>query len=125
MQDVHTSELAHESAATVTALSLTCFHGNHVSGLLANTEVARVLQYAPACAGLAGSVLEERLNRTEALHWYCAKQHDWQVMWLSIQAASRVDCFLDELLVKYDPQTKRSALSCQKMQAFAPLVNHL
>lgn len=59
-------------------------------------------------AGLAGSVLEERLNRTNAPHWYCAKEvDDWQTVWLSVQSASRPDCFIDELLVYYDNSTGR------------------
>jgi len=116
-------------------------------------------KYAICAAGLAGSVLEERINRTEVSHWYCAKKvDDWQTVWrsrkqarmhaecmypaaispsalfvvfstkhvslhptvrqtltlwwrlqvwLSLQSASRPDCFLDELQVFYDKSTGR------------------
>ncbi len=57
--------------------------------------------------GLAGSVLEARLNRTDVPRFYCSKQHDWEVEWLSVKAASRPDCLLDELTVQYDSETKR------------------
>ena len=59
-------------------------------------------------AGLAGSVLEERLNRTNTPHWYCATEvDDWQTVWLSLQSASRPDCLIDELQVFYDDSTGR------------------
>lgn len=57
--------------------------------------------------GLAGSVLEAKLNRTETPHFYCSKEHDWEVEWLSAKAVSRPDCLLDELSVTYDPVTHR------------------
>ena len=60
-------------------------------------------------AGLAGSVLEARLNRTDTPSWYCSKQHDWEVEWLSVKAVSRPDCLLDELTINYDPDTRRLA----------------
>ena len=64
-------------------------------------------------AGLAGSVLEERLNRTNTPHWYCATEvDDWQTVWLSLQSASRPDCLLDELQVFYDDSTGRCAAQC-------------
>ena len=75
-------------------------------------------------AGLAGSVLEERLNRTNAPHWYCATEvDDWQTVWLSLQSASRPDCLLDELQVFYDDSTGRCAaqyglsVKCLKSEA--------
>ena len=58
-------------------------------------------------SGLAGSVLEAKLNRTDTPHFYCSKHHDWEVEWLSVKAISRPDCLLDELEVKYDPATNR------------------
>ena len=60
-------------------------------------------------AGLAGSVLEAKLNRTDVPKFYCSKEHDWEVEWLSLKAASRPDCLLDELTIQYDPATKRYA----------------
>ena len=57
------------------------------------------------CAGLAGSVLEERLTRTSAPAWYCDLQSDWKVLWLSLTAASRPDCLLDDLQIFFDPDT--------------------
>ena len=69
-----------------------------------------VLSDFVAFAGLAGSVLEERLNRTNTPHWYCAKEvDDWQTVWLSLQSASRPDCLIDELQVFYDDSTGRCA----------------
>lgn len=62
--------------------------------------------------GLAGSVLEAKLDRKETPSWYCSKEHDWEVEWLSLKAASRPDCLLDELTVQYDPDTRRSATAC-------------
>ena len=62
--------------------------------------------------GLAGSVLEAKLDRKETPSWYCSKKHDWEVEWLSLKAASRPDCLLDELTVQYDPATRRSAAVC-------------
>ena len=59
------------------------------------------------CEGLAGSVLEAKLNRTNTPHFYCSKTHDWEVEWLSVKSISRPDCLLDELEVKYDPATNR------------------
>ncbi|KAA6421991.1 MAG: Lecithin:cholesterol acyltransferase family [Trebouxia sp. A1-2] len=56
--------------------------------------------------GLAGSVLEAKLDRKETPSWYCSKQHDWEVEWLSLKAASRPDCLLDELTVQYDPDMR-------------------
>lgn len=59
-------------------------------------------------AGLAGSVLEGRLNRTEAPAWYCAKRtDDFRVLWLSLQEASRPVCLLDELALFYNATTGR------------------
>ena len=56
-------------------------------------------------AGLGGSVLEAKTNRTsdEVPHIYCTLAHDWQVEWLSVAAASRPDCFLSELNISYSP----------------------
>ena len=56
-------------------------------------------------AGLGGSVLEAKTNRTsdEVPHIYCTLAHDWQVEWLSVTAASRPDCFLSELNISYSP----------------------
>jgi hypothetical protein len=59
--------------------------------------------------GLAGSVLEAKLDRQETPSWYCSRKHDWEVEWLSLKAASRPDCLMDELTVQYDPATRRSA----------------
>ncbi|KAL3143630.1 hypothetical protein ABBQ38_002426 [Trebouxia sp. C0009 RCD-2024] len=56
--------------------------------------------------GLAGSVLEAKLNRTEVPSILCSKQHDWEVEWLSLKAALRPQCLLDELTITYDPVTK-------------------
>lgn len=57
--------------------------------------------------GLAGSVLEAKLNRTDIPSFYCSKQHDWEVEWLSLKAALRPDCLLDELTIQFDPVTRR------------------
>ncbi|KAK9800276.1 hypothetical protein WJX73_002429 [Symbiochloris irregularis] len=57
--------------------------------------------------GLAGSVLQERLNRTSAPAWYCDKTSDWQTAWLSLSAAARPVCLLDDLAIFYDPEDKR------------------
>lgn len=71
-------------------------------------------------AGLAGSVLEERLNRTNTPHWYCATEvDDWQTVWLSLQSASRPDCLIDELQVFYDGSTGRCVL--HSTAAFSPV----
>ena len=88
-------------------------------------------------AGLAGSVLEERLNRTNTPHWYCAKEvDDWQTVWLSLQSASRLDCLIDELQVFYDESTGRCVLHssvapvrcsrklCKSCKAFAEFFLH-
>ena len=61
----------------------------------------------PAVSGLAGSVLEAKLNRSEVPSILCSKQHDWEVEWLSLKAALRPQCLLDELTITYDPATKR------------------
>lgn len=57
--------------------------------------------------GLAGSVLEEKLNRSSVPSFYCTKTSDWQVVWLSLTAASRPNCLLDELDVSYNETTNR------------------
>lgn len=57
--------------------------------------------------GLAGSVLEERLNRSSTPSFYCTKTSDWQVVWLSLTAASRPDCLLDDLNVDYNETSHR------------------
>eukprot|EP00884_Botryococcus_braunii_P008556 jgi/Botrbrau1/17701/Bobra.0166s0125.1 len=57
--------------------------------------------------GLAGSVLEEKLDRITVPAWYCAKTADWHVVWFSFDAASRPTCFLDELAVSYNSRTGR------------------
>ena len=60
--------------------------------------------------GLAGSVLEGKLNRTEAPAWYCAKKtDDFRVLWLSLEEASRPTCVLDELAIFYNATTGRCA----------------
>ncbi len=59
-------------------------------------------------AGLAGSVLEARLNRTEAPAWYCSKtSKTWRLLWLSLQEAALPVCLLDELAVFYNATTGR------------------
>ena len=68
-----------------------------------------IIEVAILCAGLAGSVLEEKLNRTSTPKWYCSKEADWQVIWLSLTAASRPDCLLDELYVSYNTTDGRQA----------------
>jgi hypothetical protein len=60
--------------------------------------------------GLAGSVLEEKLNRSSVPSFYCTKTSDWQVVWLSLTAASRPNCLLDELDVSYNETTNRQAI---------------
>jgi lysophospholipase-3 len=57
--------------------------------------------------GLAGSVLEEKLNRSSTPSFYCTKTSDWQVVWLSLTAASRPDCLLDDLHVDYNKTSHR------------------
>ncbi|CAL8461900.1 g1431 [Coccomyxa elongata] len=58
--------------------------------------------------GLAGSVLEARLNRTEAPAWYCSKtSKTWRLLWLSLQEAALPVCLLDELAVFYNATTGR------------------
>lgn len=52
--------------------------------------------------GLAGSVLQEKLNRTTTPAWYCDKTSDWKTVWLSLTAASRPDCLLDDLALFYN-----------------------
>ena len=58
-------------------------------------------------AGLAGSVLEEKLNRSSTPSFYCSKESDWQVIWLSLTAASRPNCMLDELNIFYNQTENR------------------
>lgn len=58
-------------------------------------------------AGLAGSVLEEKLNRTSTPSFYCSKESEWQVIWLSLTSASRPNCMLDELAVFYNQTENR------------------
>lgn len=74
--------------------------------LLATVQAATAHNPVVLLPGLAGSVLEAKLNRAEVPKWYCSKEHDWEVEWLSLKAASRPDCLLDELTVQYDPETK-------------------
>lgn len=57
--------------------------------------------------GLAGSVLQEKLNRTDTPAWYCDKTSDWQTIWLSLTAASRPKCLLDDLAIYYDTSSQR------------------
>ncbi len=67
-----------------------------------------VVQLVLPCAGLAGSVLEAKLNRTSAPAWYCARKTDgFRVVWLSLSEASRPVCLLDELAVFYNATTER------------------
>ena len=55
-------------------------------------------------------MLEEKLNRTAAPAWYCARTTDaFRVVWLSLTEAARPVCLLDELAVFYDATTGRSA----------------
>ena len=56
--------------------------------------------------GLAGSVLEARLNRTDAPAWYCSKKSDqWRLLWLSLEEAARPVCLLDEMAVFFNETT--------------------
>ncbi|KAK9850975.1 hypothetical protein WJX84_006128 [Apatococcus fuscideae] len=59
--------------------------------------------------GLAGSVLEEKVNQANPRPWYwfCQGKHDWQVLWFSLQAASRPPCLLDEMQIRFDGATGR------------------
>ncbi|KAK9841450.1 hypothetical protein WJX74_006021 [Apatococcus lobatus] len=59
--------------------------------------------------GLAGSVLEERIIHANShpWWWFCQGVHDWQVLWFSLQAASRPNCLLDEMQIHFDPNTGR------------------
>ena len=70
-------------------------------------------------AGLAGSVLEEKLNRTSTPSFYCSKESDWQVIWLSLTSASRPNCMLDELAVFYNQTEHRYAPELSYCWAFA------
>ena len=67
-------------------------------------------------------MLEEKLNRTSAPKWYCSKEADWQVIWLSLTAASRPDCLLDELYVSYNTTDGRQACHGSSTNTFPILL---
>lgn len=60
-------------------------------------------------AGLAGSVLDARLNRTEAVAWYCTKRADWRVIFLSFREVLSPECLCDELRMFYDRDAQQCA----------------
>jgi hypothetical protein len=60
-------------------------------------------------AGLAGSVLDAKLNRTKAVSWFCTRRADWRVVFLSFREVLSPACLCDELLVFYDSDTHTCA----------------
>lgn len=63
--------------------------------------------------GLAGSVLEARLERkqSDVPHWYCRTSASWSYQWLQLRRmVPSSDCFVNEMEVLYQPnETKHYA----------------
>lgn len=58
--------------------------------------------------GLMGSRLEDKLNKTKTVHWWCTKNSDWQEgFWMSVEnfLPFVLDCWIDNMRLEYDPAT--------------------
>ena len=53
--------------------------------------------------GILGSVLEARLNRSEAAHWICYKKSDWFKIWIdsSVLVPQYSDCWIENMKLEY------------------------
>lgn len=62
-------------------------------------------------AGIAASVLDAKLNRTQTAAWYCTRTADWRVVYFSFREALSPLCLCDELMVHYDEANNQYAFS--------------
>lgn len=58
--------------------------------------------------GVLGSVLEAKLNRTDAAHWACYKKSDWFKIWINSEVLlpQLSDCWIDNMSLRYRKLTK-------------------
>ncbi|XP_023333809.1 group XV phospholipase A2 [Eurytemora carolleeae] len=62
--------------------------------------------------GDGGSQVEGRIvNKTNVPHYLCSKNSDWFTLWLSLEqmVPEVVDCWVDNMRLKYDPITRKSS----------------
>eukprot|EP00771_Trimastix_marina_P004204 gnl/Trimastix_PCT/950.p1 GENE.gnl/Trimastix_PCT/950~~gnl/Trimastix_PCT/950.p1 ORF type:complete len:420 (+),score=111.27 gnl/Trimastix_PCT/950:43-1302(+) len=53
--------------------------------------------------GLGGSVLDAKLDKHSGPHWYCDRWDDWYHIWISVTQIITVDCFKDNMHLRYEP----------------------
>ena len=58
--------------------------------------------------GDGGSQVEARLNKTNVVHYLCAKKSDWYDLWLNIEqmVPEIIDCWADNMKMQYDPKSR-------------------
>ena len=58
--------------------------------------------------GDGGSQLEARLDKSNVVHYLCAKKADWFDLWLNLEemAPILIDCWTDNMRLIYDNQTR-------------------
>jgi len=62
--------------------------------------------------GDGGSQVEGKLvNKTNTVHYICDKNSDWFTLWLNLEQMipEVVDCWVDNMKLKYDPKTRKSS----------------
>ena len=60
--------------------------------------------------GDGSNILEARLNKPSAPHWYCSKTSDWYRLWLNTaNLLSATSCWADNIRLEVDPTTGRAS----------------
>lgn len=61
--------------------------------------------------GDGGSQVEGRLNKTQTVHYLCAKTSDWFTLWLNLEqlVPEVVDCWVDNMKMTYNKTSRRSS----------------
>ncbi len=57
--------------------------------------------------GDGGSQMQARLNKTQVVHYLCAKKSDWYALWLNLEqmVPEVIDCWADNMKLQYDAKT--------------------
>ncbi|XP_055295032.1 phospholipase A2 group XV-like [Sitodiplosis mosellana] len=58
--------------------------------------------------GFGGSKMEAKLNKPTAPHWWCSKKSDYFNIWLDYHPVLSFDCWMDNLKLVYDPETRKT-----------------
>jgi len=80
-----------------------------VAGVVAGQDLVHPVLLVP---GDGGSQVEGRLvNKTNTVHYICAKNSDWFTLWLNIEqlVPQIVDCWVDNMKLKYNNETRQSS----------------